>query len=264
MSLVLGVDVGSQSIKAVIVDESGDVVSSGSAALTMVHEHDGWADQDPYAYCTALRDAVRAATEGVQADRIVAMGLGSQVDGVVACDAVGAPLRPAIIWLDKRATDQCDQLVSKVGAELLAERTGLVADASHSAPKMMWIRENEPEVWQSATMLAPVGSYVLHHLSGSHAQDAANASSTMVYDVSQGRFRRRAVRGGRPRPGHAAAGPAVDRGGRHTSARRRRRAGVVRPVRGGGRHGRRARRVGRRGCDRSPVSSSTSPGPRNR
>ena len=188
MSLVLGVDVGSQSIKAVIVDEGGDVVSSGSAPLTMVHEHDGWADQDPSAYCTALRDAVRAATDGVQADRIVAMGLGSQVDGVVACDAKGTPLRPAIIWLDKRATKQCGHLVSAVGPDLLAERTGLVADASHSAPKMMWIRENEPQVWQHATMLAPVGSYVLHHLSGSHAQDAANASSTMVYDVAKGDF----------------------------------------------------------------------------
>ena len=141
MSLVLGVDVGSQSIKAVIVDEGGDVVSSGSAPLTMVHEHDGWADQDPNAYCTALRDAVRAAVAGVQADRIVAMGLGSQVDGVVACDADGTPLRSAIIWLDKRATQECDRLVSAVGADLLADRTGLVADASHSAPKMMWIRE---------------------------------------------------------------------------------------------------------------------------
>ena len=83
------------------------------------------------------------------------MGLGSQVDGVVACDAVGAPLRPAIIWLDKRATEQCDQLVSTVGAELLAERTGLVADASHSAPKMMWISDNEPEVWQRARCSRP-------------------------------------------------------------------------------------------------------------
>ena len=188
MPLVLGVDVGSQSIKAVIVDEGGEVVSSGSAPLTMVHEHDGWAEQDPLAYCTALRDAVRSAVEGVQAERVVAMGLGSQVDGVVACDADGTPLRSAIIWLDKRATKECDQLVSSVGADLLAERTGLVADASHSAPKMMWIRENEPQVWQSAAMLAPVGSYVLHHLSGIHAQDAANASSTMVYDVANGDF----------------------------------------------------------------------------
>ena len=188
MSLVLGVDVGSQSIKAVIVDEAGDVVSAGSAALRMVHEHDGWADQDPYSYCTALRDAVRAAMHGVQADRVVAMGLGSQVDGVVACDAVGAPLRPAIIWLDKRATDECDRLVAAVGSDVLAERTGLVADASHSAPKMMWIRDHEPEIWERAAMLAPVGSYVLHHLTGSHAQDAANASSTMVYDVAKGNF----------------------------------------------------------------------------
>lgn len=188
MSLVLGVDVGSQSIKAVIVDERGDVVSSGAAPLTMTHEHDGWAEQDPHAYCTALRDAVRAATRGVQAGRIVAMGLGSQVDGVVACDADGAPLRQAIIWLDKRATKQCDQLVTAVGAELLAERTGLVADASHSAPKMMWIRDNEPQVWHDAAVLAPVGSYVLQYLSGTQAQDAANASSTMVYDVTKGDF----------------------------------------------------------------------------
>ncbi len=188
MSLVLGVDVGSQSIKVVLVDEGGDVVATGSAPLTMTHQHDGWAEQDPHTYCTALRDAVRAATVGVDTARVVAMGLGSQVDGVVACDVDGVPLRPAIIWLDKRATEQCDRLVAAVGSELLAERTGLVADASHSAPKMMWIREHEPSVWQHAAMLAPVGSYVLHHLSGTHAQDAANASSTMVYDVTRGDF----------------------------------------------------------------------------
>ena len=188
MSLVLGVDVGSQSVKAVIVDDGGDVVSSGAAALTMTHEHDGWADQDPLAFCTALRDAVRAAAQGVQSDRIVAMGLGSQVDGVVACAADGTPLRPAITWLDKRATKQCGELVTAVGAELLAERTGLVADASHSAPKMMWIRDNEPQVWHDAAVLAPVGSFVLHHLSGSYVQDAANASSTMVFDVTKGDF----------------------------------------------------------------------------
>ena len=82
------------------------------------------------------------------------------------------------------------------GEELLAERTGLVADASHSAPKMMWIRDHEPPVWQRAATLAPVGSYLLHHLTGSHAQDAANASSTMVYDVTRGDFDDGTVCGG--------------------------------------------------------------------
>ena len=150
MSLVLGADVGSQSIKVVLVDEGGDVVASGSAALSMTHRHDGWAEQDPHTYRTALRDAVRAATAGIEPTRVVAMGLGSQVDGVVVCDCIGQPLRPAIIWLDKRATEQCDRLVGAVGEGLLAERTGLVADASHSAPKMMWIRDHEPSVWQAA------------------------------------------------------------------------------------------------------------------
>ena len=84
MSLVLGVDVGSQSIKVVLVDEGGDVVASGSAALSMTHRHDGWAEQDPHTYCTALRDAVRAATAGIEPTRVVATrsvqaGLGAMV-----------------------------------------------------------------------------------------------------------------------------------------------------------------------------------------
>ena len=126
MSLVLGVDVGSQSVKVVLIDEGGDVVATGSAVLTMTHEHDGWAEQDPHTYCTALRDAVRMATADIEKPRVVAMGLGSQVDGVVACDADGEPLRPAIIWLDKRATEQCDRLVVAVGVRpaCRADRSG--------------------------------------------------------------------------------------------------------------------------------------------
>ena len=101
-------------------------MATGSAPLTMVHQHDGWAEQDPHTYCTALRDAVRAATAGIDTARVVAMGLGSQVDGVVACDADGVPLRPAIIWLDKRATEQCDRLVAAVGDDgaRRADRSG--------------------------------------------------------------------------------------------------------------------------------------------
>ena len=90
----------------------------------MTHQHDGWAEQDPQTYCTALRDAVRAATAGIEPTRVVAMGLGSQVDGVVACDADGEPLRPAIIWLDKRATEQCDRLVAAVGEDTARRADG--------------------------------------------------------------------------------------------------------------------------------------------
>ena len=264
MSLVLGVDVGSQSIKAVLVDEAGDVVAAGSAALPMVHERDGWADQDPYTYCTALRDAVRAATAGVDGPRVVAMGLGSQVDGVVACDADGAPLRPAIIWLDKRAIEQCDRLVAAVGPNVLAERTGLVADASHSAPKMMWIRDHEPQVWQRAAMLAPVGSYVLHHLTGVHAQDAANASSTMVYDVTRGDFDAELCEAAGLDPAMLPpVRPSTEVVG-HAAARRRRRVRAAAPVARSSSEPatNTPRRSGR--VRSSPASSSTSPVPPSR
>ena len=117
------------------------------------------------------------------------MGLGSQVDGVVACDADGRAAAPGDHLAGQAGHQTVRPAGAAVGAESLAERTGLVADASHSAPKMMWIRDNEPQVWQDDGRCWPrSGSYVLHHLSGFHAQDAANASSTMVYDVADGDF----------------------------------------------------------------------------
>ena len=139
---------------------------------------------------------------------------------------------------------------SKVGAELLAERTGLVADASHSAPKMMWIREQRTGGLAAAAMLAPVGSYVLHHLSGSHAQDAANASSTMVYDVAKGDFDTELCEAAGLDPAMLPpVRPSTEVVGT-LAARRRRRARAADRVRGGRRHRRRTRRVGRGRRDR--------------
>ena len=147
---------------------------------------------------------------------------------------------------------------------MLAERTGLVADASHSAPKMMWIRDHEPPVWQRAAMLAPVGSYVLHHLTGAHAQDAANASSTMVYDVTRGDFDAELCAAADLDP---AMLPPVRPSTEVVDTLRPRVAaefGLPDELRGGRRNGRRTRCVGRGRCDRAPVSSSTSPVPPNR
>lgn len=188
MSHVIGIDVGSQSIKGVLLDGTGAIVATGSAPLDMVHPANGWAEQDPESFTAGLADVIGQLRAHRPTASVDVLGLACQVDGVVAMDAVGRALRPAIIWLDRRAAAQSDRLVEAVGAERLFELTGLNADASHTAPKMMWLRDEEVDVWRRTSVLAPVGAYLLAALTGEVAQDAANASSTLLFDLATGAY----------------------------------------------------------------------------
>lgn len=185
---VIGVDVGSQSVKAALLDPDGRTVATAGSPLVMRHPHAGWAEQDPTAWERALREAVRAVTAAgrVRPGDVTHLGLACQVDGVVAVDDRLEPLRDAIIWLDRRAEAQVEALTGAVGAEALFTTTGLNPDASHTAPKMMWLRDHEPEVFRATRSLPPVAGFLLARLTGVLAQDAANASSTLLYDVTTG------------------------------------------------------------------------------
>ncbi len=128
---------------------------------------------------------MRAACDqaGVAGADVRMLGLACQVDGLVALDASLRPLRPAIIWLDRRAGAQTDALAAAAGAAALVERTGLQPDSSHTAPKAMWLRDTEAGHYRAARWLAPVGGHLNGWLTGEVVQDHANASSTLVYDV---------------------------------------------------------------------------------
>jgi xylulokinase len=186
MGYVIGADVGSQSVKALLMDPDGAELATAGVACRMQHPAAGWAEQDPRDWRTALGGAVRAVTReaGVPAREVEALALASQVDGLVALDADLNPLRPAIIWLDRRATAQSDALREAAGEDALVARTGLNPDASHSAPKAMWLRDEEPEIYARTRWLAPVGAYVTAWLTGEVVQDRATASSTLLYDLA--------------------------------------------------------------------------------
>ena len=188
MGYLIGADIGSQSVKAVLLDPDGRTIGSAGHDCAMSHPASGWAEQDPAGWTRALTLAVRQlmASHGIRPAQVSHLGLAAQVDGVVAVDSKLRPLRPAIIWLDRRATGQAAALAGRVGADRTFATTGLNADASHVAPKLMWLRDNEPATFARASSFPPVGGYLLGWLTGVLAQDHANASSTLLYDVRAG------------------------------------------------------------------------------
>lgn len=185
MTYVIGVDVGSQSIKGVLLDPEGVARGSASHALSMAHPRGGWAEQDPRHWDEGLTLVIAKilASAGVAGGDVGALCLACQVDGVVPLSKDGEALGPAIIWLDRRADAQASDFAYRVGADRLFRITGLVPDSSHSGPKIMWLRENEPDIFGEAVAFPPAAGYLLHRLTNRLALDHANASSSLLYDL---------------------------------------------------------------------------------
>jgi xylulokinase len=196
MGYVIGADVGSQSVKALIMDSEGVEVASAAAECSMTHPAAGWAEQQPVEWERALARAVRevVARAGINREEVEMLALACQVDGLVALDSDLNPLRPAIIWLDRRATQESAAFCSAVGVDELVARTGLNPDASHTAPKAMWLRDHESDLYERTRWLAPVSGHLNGWLTGEVVQDHANASSTLLYDLEARTWSERLVK----------------------------------------------------------------------
>ena len=181
--IVIGVDVGSSGTTAQVLDASGALLASIYRPYDVSYPQPGWADQDPAAWMKAVVETVSEARASVSGRQISGIGFGSQLDGLVALDAAGMPLRPALIWMDKRATRECDELAKRIDLAWLRKTSGCNLDAGHVAAKIVWLQRNEPEVFATARSFALPGSYVASRVSGVLAVDPSNASSTMLLDV---------------------------------------------------------------------------------
>ena len=177
MRLVVGVDLGTQSLKAVVCDEHLRVLGDHQVAHATSHPRPGWAEQDPRTWEAALGPAIGHALAKANAhpNDVVALALAGQLDGCIAVDASGAPLHPALIWQDKRATEHLP-----IDARRLFALTGQVADASHLAAKARWLRAAgiSAACWHQPT------SYLVEQLTGMRVLDPAHASTTMLYDLA--------------------------------------------------------------------------------
>ncbi len=185
MDYVIGCDVGSQSTKALLLSREGELCGQASHAYPIVYPQPMWAEQDANDWTRALTLSIREllAQTNVSPRQIRGIGVASQVETVVAVDRAGAPLAPALLWMDRRATQQCEELSANMGASRVLDLTGLNIDPTHVAPKIRWVKEQQPRVYERAASFLQTGSYVAAHLSGERAVDYSNASATLLLDI---------------------------------------------------------------------------------
>ena len=179
---VLGVDVGTQSLKAVIVGGDMRLRGKGAVSYPSSFPHPGWAEQDPALWLSALQPAIGDALRSsrLKAGDVQAMAVTGQLDGCVPTDANSDALGPCLIWIDRRA----EREAKRIAPAFLRSRAGLVRDASHMGAKIAWLHRNSPAAAHTAVWHQPV-SFVVAALCGRTVMDHALASTTMLYGLAE-------------------------------------------------------------------------------
>ena len=187
MSHVLGLDVSTTATKAIVLDRDGAVVGLAAEEYAYATPRPRWSEQDPElwwrAACGAIPAALRAA--GIAPEAIDAIGLTGQMHGLVLLDADDRVLRPAILWNDQRTGAQCDAIRATVGSERLIAITGNDALTGFTAPKLLWVRDEEPEVFAATAHVLLPKDLVRLRLSGDHAVDRADGAGTLLFDLAR-------------------------------------------------------------------------------
>ena len=185
MSYFLGIDVSTTATKAVLVDEAGRVAATALSTYDLSIPRPLWAEQDPRLWWQAAQKSLREALAQVDAapEQVRAVGLTGQMHGLVLLDQGGEVLRPAILWNDQRSAAQCQAMRERLGLAELVRITGNDAFPGFTAPKLLWVRENEPEIYARVRQVLLPKDYLRYRLTGDYATDRAGAGGTLMLDL---------------------------------------------------------------------------------
>jgi xylulokinase len=181
----LGLDVSTTGSKALLIDDRGAVKGVAVTPHTLQTPKPLWSEQNPEEWWKASAESIRKVLKetGVDGGRVAAVGLTGQMHGLVLMDAEGKVLRPAILWNDQRTEAQCDEIRRVIGKEKFIRITGNDALTGFTAPKILWVKENEPEVFQKARHVLLPKDYLRYRLTGGYAMDKADGAGTVLFDL---------------------------------------------------------------------------------
>jgi len=181
----LGIDIGTSATKAIVIDGDGRVVGSGTVEYPLYTPRPNWAEQDPEDWWKGTVGSTRRAIEsaGISGDDISGIGFSGQMHGAVLLDSADRVLRPAILWCDQRTAQECDEITETVGARRLLELTYNKALAGFTAPKILWVRKNEPEIYEKVRKVLLPKDYIRFRMTGEYATEVSDASGTLLFDV---------------------------------------------------------------------------------
>ncbi|HSF84401.1 MAG TPA: xylulokinase [Acidimicrobiia bacterium] len=184
MTYTIGIDSSTTATKAVLVRADGEVAGVATSTYAAESPHPLWSEQHPDLWWQATQEAIRNLLDntGANAADVAGVGLTGQMHGLVLLDAAGTPLRPAILWNDQRTAAECDEIRTIVGAERFIRITGNDALTGFTAPKLLWVRNQEPEIYARAAHVLLPKDYVRLRLTGTYATDRAGGGGTVLFD----------------------------------------------------------------------------------
>lgn len=185
MKYLIGIDLGTSATKTVLFDEKGNVVASASKDYPLYQPQNGWAEQDPDDWCNAGLETIKAVIDKSKVDSkdILSIGISGQMHGLIMLDENCKVLRRSIIWCDQRTGKECEELTSKLGREKLIEITANPALTGFTASKILWVKNNEPDIFSKCRHILLPKDYLRFRLTGGFATEVSDASGMQLLDV---------------------------------------------------------------------------------
>lgn len=184
----IGIDLGTSAVKLLLVDENGGILNTVTREYPLEFPQPGWSQQNPEDWKRAVFEGVPQLLQGFDGAQVAGIGCGGQMHGLVVLDENDQVIRPAILWNDGRTAAQVDYLNGTVGKENLARLTANIAFAGFTAPKILWMRENEPENFARIRKIMLPKDYINYMLTGVHCCDYSDASGMLLLDVEHKRW----------------------------------------------------------------------------
>jgi len=179
----IGVDLGTSAMKLLLVDEKGQMIRTVSRTYNVYYPNPGWSEQEPQDWWQAFLSGMKELIRDTDASRIAGIGAGGQMHGLVILDKDDKVIRPAILWNDGRTDKETAYLNEVIGKEKLSQLTANIAFAGFTAPKLLWLKNNEPENFDKISKIMLPKDYITYKLTGVHCTDYSDASGMLLLDV---------------------------------------------------------------------------------